>query len=155
MFNHEPFLPSDISLRPNQKQRNSDQLFDFMDQHFRQAQHNIIQSQKRQQRNYDKKRKPHDYNKGDLIWLFSPVVKKVQNKKFVFHWLCPYQIQGIFPNDTLNIIPLYGPPKVQRVHVARTKKCFNNSQHPPSREYQYEFEISMMNTRLTRFLTQL
>ena len=140
MFNCEPYLPSDVNLRPTEKQKKSDQIFELIDTHLRQAQHNIIQSQKRQQRNYNKNRTPHDYLEKDLIWLFSPVVKENNNKKFTFHWLGPYQIQRIFSNDTLEIIPLYGPSTPQRVHVSRTKKCYNNSQHPPSREYQYEYE---------------
>ena len=72
--------------------------------------------------------------------MFSPVVKENNNKKFFFHWIRPYHIQRIFSNDTLEIIPLYGLSKPLRVHVSRTKKCYNNNKHSLSKEYQYEYE---------------
>jgi hypothetical protein len=112
----------------------------MIDENFRQAQHNIIQAQQRQKKNYDNKRKAHNYLIGERIWLFNPVVKSHETKKFVFHWLGPYKIEKIYDNDTLDISPLEGPQTRQRVHVARTKRCYDKSTHPPTREYEYAYE---------------
>lgn len=139
------FLPSDVSLRINEKEKQPDEILELMNQHFRQAQHNIIQSQKRQERNYNKKRKSHDYSRDDLISGYSlsshqerserkvclPLVRSIPDQKYLPQWHPRY-------HSTLS----YGEPKQQRVHVSRTKRCYNNntSLHPPTREYQYEFE---------------
>lgn len=128
MFNNEPFLLRDMSLLPSEKIRNSEETIQLIHQHLQQAQHNIIQNQIRQQKNYNKKRKPHDYSKEDLIWIFSPVMKPDQNKEFTFDWLGTYQIIQIYPNDTLDIVPIYGLLTQQRVHISRTKRCYNSSQ---------------------------
>ena len=140
LFHSEPYLPSDVSIRPSEKQKTENEIFQRIDENFRQAQHNIIQAQRRQKRNYDKKRTSHNYLVKEHIWLFSPVIKSHENKKFVFHWLGPYEIIKIYENDTLEIKPITGPASIQRVHVARTKRCYDSKSHPPTREYEYDYD---------------
>ena len=40
MFNCKPYLPSDVNSRPTEKQKKSDKIFELIDTHLRQAQHN-------------------------------------------------------------------------------------------------------------------
>ena len=93
IFKWEPHLPSDVQLHLSEKQIQSDQTFQFIDLYLRQAQYNIIQRQKRQQKNHEKKRKipcllPKRF---DLAFFICH-----KNKKFIFHWLGPYQINKLF-----------------------------------------------------------
>ena len=138
LFHREPYLPSDVMLRPTEQQKSSSDIMQKIDATFRQAQHNILQAQKRQKRNYDKKRKAHNYQEEELIWLYNPVVRPHESKKFVFHWLGPYRILKIYDNDTLDIQPVHGSGPNQRVHAARTKHCYDSQNHPTSRQYEYE-----------------
>jgi hypothetical protein len=139
LFNQEPHLPSNIAIRPTEKQKSQDQIFERIDQSFGQAQHNIIQAQKQQKRNYNNRRKEHNYFKGEYIWIFNPVIKSHESKKFVFHWTGPYQIIEIYNNNTLKAQAKEGPIKKQRVHCSQTKRCYNKDSHPPTREYDYEY----------------
>lgn len=141
LFHREAHLPTDIALRPSEKQKSTDQIFKSIDETFRQVQHNAKQAQERQERNYNLKRKPHNYSTGDIIWLFNPVTKEGLSKKFIFRWIGPYKIKSIYSNDTLDIESLSGPPSIQHVHVSRTKPCYQKALHQPQRKYEYEYYI--------------
>ena len=53
----------------------------------------IIEAQWRQRKTYDKDvRKVPEYAKGDLVWLYSPQVKKGQSSKFCRPYRGPYEI---------------------------------------------------------------
>ena len=152
LFHREAHLPTDIALRPSNKQKSSDEIFKSIDKTFRQVQHNIKQAQQRQQRSYNQKRKPHNYSSGDIIWLFNPVTKEGLCKKFMFCWVGPYKIKHIYGNDTLEIESTSGPVSVQRVHVSRTKPCYQKESHQPQREYEYEYNIAQNEYKIDQII---
>ena len=63
---------------------------------------------------------------GRTHLAFHSSCEKSWKQEVRFSLLGPYQITGIFDNDTLDTVPLQGPSSTQRVHCARTNCCMTS-----------------------------
>ena len=52
----------------------------------------MLKAANRQKKNYDLKQYKNNYKKGDLVWLFTPAIKKNRVKKLSSRWNGPYQV---------------------------------------------------------------
>ena len=52
----------------------------------------MLKAANRQKKNYDLKQYKYNYKKGDLVWLFTPAIKKNRVKKLSSRWNGPYQV---------------------------------------------------------------
>ncbi len=87
------------------------------------AQQELGKAQKRQKSIYDRKVKIRDFQKGQLVYLYTPVATKGQSRKLLHPWHGPFEVIDISsPN-----LKLRDPSKPKTdpkwIHMSRVKQC--------------------------------
>lgn len=63
----------------------------------------MFKAGEKQKRNYDLKQFKYNYKVGDLVWLFTPAVKKGRTKKLSSQWTGPFKIIEILSDVVIRI----------------------------------------------------
>jgi hypothetical protein len=110
MYNRQPCLPIDVKYMDGLKTEDSDPVYDKevlqnaleMRQRIEEgAISNIVSSQKKQKRDYDRKHATAiQYSVGQKVLLRNLRRDDRKGAKMTFSWLGPYEILDIFPNGT-------------------------------------------------------
>ena len=125
VYGFEPRLPMDILLTAEEE-------IDLpIDSHKRElaykiedarnlARENLQAAQSKYTRNHDNKFIHKEYSVNELVWIYKPVVKKGQIKKFKKQWKGPYKIIEKLTNDNYKVTRGKQP---EIVHVSNMKKA--------------------------------
>eukprot|EP00118_Oscarella_pearsei_P022435 m.259562 g.259562 ORF g.259562 m.259562 type:complete len:908 (+) comp40423_c1_seq7:203-2926(+) len=99
----------------------------------------VAEAQKKQREAYDERSgELPTFEKGDLVWLYSPEVGRGKTKKLSRPYKGPYIIVQKIGGVNVKVKKLKGG-KVQRVHLNRVKACYYHPQ-PPGAEPDEEDE---------------
>lgn len=94
---------------------------------WRVAQLRTLASQDRSKITYDSRHKEVSYDKGDIVWLWTPLRKRGLCQKFLACYTGPFVIVDRLSDLTYSIARLlnhgYRSRQTQLVHVARLKRC--------------------------------
>jgi len=124
MFGRDPITPLDqILLTPAKKYMEvpnyKEQMIRTFQEVWTKAARNIETAQKNSEKYY--KTRPLQYTVGDLVNVYSPVVKKGRTKKLTKQWLGPYRIIAV-RDTTLTVQKLSNVKKIEQVHMNRCKQ---------------------------------
>jgi transposase InsO family protein len=75
-------------------------------------------------------RKDHNFNEGDLVWLYTDAVKKGLSKKLAHLWHGPYRIASLPTANNAKLQALNGKYLLHLVNVARLKRYYSPT--PPT-----------------------
>lgn len=142
MFGRELQLPVDImyGAPPGRPTSNHPQyvldLQQSLEKAFARARHTTQTALKRQKTVYDGSiRRSTQFQPGDAVFLFSPVVPVGKSRKLHRYWSGPHRIDTVIDNITAQITDL-ATQKRQVVHVNRLKPYVRlPSPQPPPRQY--------------------
>ena len=131
MFGRQARLPVDIMFGTSKPQSQSPNeyaatLKKQLTSAFDMAHKQMGRQHMRQKEFYDKKLHGQPYQKGDLVWLHSPVVKRGQHRKLHHPWTGPYQVLKQISEATYRIKQVDGKRQRKVVHFDRLKPCPNN-----------------------------
>jgi hypothetical protein len=136
LFGREIQLPFDAIIAPSQETYDPDthfptELHDRLQRALVTTRRNNRIALEKSKRYYDSKSKDVQYRIGDLVYLYTPVLHKLdRNKKFKSFWDGPYRItDNPFPSD-YRIVHVYDSKNTQLIHADRLKKfnTFSNDQ---------------------------
>lgn len=134
MFGREARLPIDLIYNLDGKQEDdkdksyptyvNKQREQFVEA-YEKVRQNISQKQCYQSQQYNHKIHGKPFDKGDLVWLFNPAIKRGQSRKFHRPWGGPYRICDKLSDVTYRIQHT-GNNKCKVVHFNRMKRCPEN-----------------------------
>ena len=135
VFGHSPQLPIDVILGcvSNPVVQSFPQ---FVQYRYLKEAHNVAQQQLSQQ--YLRQKGTHDsvgtvseFQIGGVVWLYTPVVKQGNTKKFSSFWRGPYTV--IDKSGPVNYkVQLIGSTQTLLVYRNRIKPCYNACNHYPT-----------------------
>ena len=128
MFGRQARLPVDLAfqLPNNQPVLHNDyvvKLQQTLQDSYKVVRDNLNGNLNRQKEIYDKKSHGHPYQKGELIWLFNPVIPPGKSKKFHKPWTGPYTVVKKLSDSTYRIQHTKQRAKRCIVHFDRLKPC--------------------------------
>ena len=95
------------------------------------TQRRLSQQHLRQKTIHDKQGTAEQLQIGDVVWLYTPVVKQANTKKFSAFWKGPYTV--IDKASPVNYkVQLLGGTQTLIVHRNRIKLCYNPCDHLPA-----------------------
>ena len=108
MFGRQARLPVDLAFQlPNQQpvlhHDYAVKLQQTLQESYKVVRDSLSSNLHRQKEIYDKKSHGCPYRKGDLVWLFNPVVPQGKSKKFHRPWTGPYTIAKQLSDSTYRI----------------------------------------------------
>ena len=131
MFGRQARLPVDIMFGTNKPEPQSPNeyaaaLKKQLTTAFDIARDQMSRQHVRQKEYYDQKLHGKPYQKGDLVWLHSSVVKRGHHRKLHHPWTGPYQVLKQISDATYRIKQVDGKRQRKIVHFDRLKPCPSN-----------------------------
>ena len=111
IYGRDPRLPTETCLSPPQSKYVVDvqdycsDLHRAMSSVWQAARKNVVEAQKRQKRQYDKKAKEHHYRIGERVMVYMPWEKTGKKRKLALPYHGPYRIVDVLPNG-LSVRPV-------------------------------------------------
>ena len=132
MFGRQARLPVDLAFQLPNKQPtlHNDyvvKLQQTLQDSYKVVRNNLGGNLRRQKEIYDKKSHGRPYHKGDLVWLFNPVITPGKFKKFHRPWTGPYTVVKKLSDSTYRIQHTKRRAKRCIVHFDRLKPCYEVS----------------------------
>ena len=133
MFGRQARLPVDLAFELPQTQavyqaEYTLHLQNTLRDSYKQVREKLGHNLQRQKEIYDRKIHGSPYNKGDVVWLFNPVVPRGQHKKFHRPWSGPYTVVKHLSDSTYRIQHTQNHSKRIIVHFDRLKPFTGNLQ---------------------------
>jgi len=131
MFGRQARIPVDVMYAvPNSTPQSPNEyaatLGKQMGQAFTLARKHSLTKHERQKEIYDKKVHGKPYQKGDHVWLHSPMGKREPSKKLYHPWSGPYRVVKKLSEANYRIEQLQGRRNRKIVHFDRLKPCPKN-----------------------------
>ncbi|MHB1799638.1 MAG: reverse transcriptase family protein [Vulcanimicrobiaceae bacterium] len=142
VYGRDPIVPIDVALRyqnmgPSDPHEYRTKLVQRAEMARQLALEQIQKAQMKYQEQYKKIGTPREFEEGDQVWIYSPVIKQGQPRKFASCWLGPFRI--IEKRSPLNYVCRRngGKRDVLTVHIARMKKFIDPLERPilPPKEW--------------------
>ena len=139
LYGRDPQLPTEAVLCPP-VQRDLIQLDDYnttmtqmMSEAWELAQRNLKKAQKKQKFHHDKKSRNSDFQVGDRVFVFMPVLKSGPAHKLARPFKGPFRVIGMYPTG-VEVVPV-DKPKASSIRVALNwvRRCPGDvyEEHPP------------------------
>ena len=135
-FGRSPTLPIDAMLGRTNKAKVQSypqfvrQTHGYLTQAYTLTRHRLSQYHLRQKHHHDKGGTATELQVGDVVWLYTPVVKRGNTRKFSSFWRGPYTIVDK-PRPVNYKIQILGGTQNLVVHRNRIKLCYNATDHLP------------------------
>jgi len=128
MFDRQAHIPVDVIYgAPNNTTQSpntyASTLGKQMNQAFTLARKHSLLKHAKQKELYDKKVHGKPYQKGDYVWLHSPMGKREVSKKLNHPWSGPYKVVKKLSEANYRIEQLQGKWSRKIVHFDRLKPC--------------------------------
>ena len=137
VFGHSPQFPIDVMLgRVSSPLVQSypqfvQQTHRFLKEAYNVAQQKLSRQYLRRKGTHDSAGTASEFQIGDVVWLYTPVVKQGNTKKFTSFWRGPYTV--IDKSGPVNYtVQLIGGAQTLLVHRNRIKLCYNACNHYPT-----------------------
>ena len=132
MMGRQATIPIDLKFPVNKGQEKEvpayvHQLWEGLQSAYALVREQCEMEHQRQKAIYDKKAHGRPYEKGDLVWLFSPVVPRGHSRKLHHPWKGPFVVVDKIGITTYKIKPSRNSGKCQIVHFDRLKPCAPNT----------------------------
>ena len=96
------------------------------------------------------------FNKGDTVWLYSPVIPQGGHQKLNHPWTGPYKVESKLSNLNYKILPLLtDPPKPLIVHFNCLKLCTPGTWFSPITSFPNKPTSPLTSTYHTGDLAEL
>ena len=130
MFGRQARLPVDLAfeLQPVYQAEYTLYLQNTLRDSYKQVKEKLGRNLQRQKEIYDRKIHGSPYNKGDVVWLFNPVVLRGQDKKFHRPWSGSYTVVKHLLDSTYQIQHTQNHSKHIVVHFDCLKPFTGNLQ---------------------------
>jgi len=102
------------------------------------AYRNIHLAQETQKEYYKRNGHPRDFQIGEQVWIFTPIVKSGTAKKFAHQWFGPFRIIDRLSQLNFRVQSNRKSKKTMLVHINRMKKYFEWNK-PTEIPTNYEF----------------
>ena len=132
MMGRQASIPIDLMFPVNKEQEKEVPAYVHQLREGLQSAYALVREQcetehQRQKAIYDKKAHGRPYEKGDLVWLFSPAVPRGHSRKLHHPWKGPFVVVDKIGITTYKIKPSRNSGKCQIIHFDRLKPCAPNT----------------------------
>ena len=137
VFGHSPQLPIDVMLgRVSSTTVQSfpqfvQQTHRYLKEAYNAAQQQLSQQYLHHKNTHDRAGAAAEFQIGDVVWLYTPVVKQGNTKKFSSFWRGPYTVIDK-PGPVNYKVQLIGGTQTLLVHRNHIKPCYDASNHYPN-----------------------